>query len=186
MIITRKRNFKKISPISKDNETLKLIVKRNATSMYRFPEEESVPPGLYVSKIIDVLPSRTRSNMPAYDVCYKILDFYVSYKLANKLPVKKEEICFYYIRQRYPKDHDCAKAFEDAMYNAGIGDDEELNLKDAIGVTEKIKLVYKSEGTLGSIDKRMPIRKKDLKDAYKAEMLKKRLYQDEYGDGYII
>ena len=59
-------------------------------------------------------------------------------------------------------------------------------LADIYITDEEIKLVYKSEGTLGSIDKRMPIRKKDLKDAYKAEMLKKRLYQDEYGDGYII
>ena len=175
MIITPNRNIVKRTVLPPKEADRKPAFKRNPLGKYTFPTQDNVPPGIYISKIDAVIESKTRKGEDSYDVCYRIADAVSCYKKVNGLLPADEEIEYHYIRQRYVYGTEFDDQFVEAMYNTGVVDDE-FDFKDVIGITEKINLIYKADGGLGSIDKRVPTSKKALKQQYQAQMA---MYSDE-------
>ena len=180
MIITPKRNIIRRNKVEIRRNSEELTFKRTSACKYQFPVEENVPAGYYVSRIEEIHRSVTKNGEASYDVCYKIADLSMCYKKANNLLGDNEKLTYYYIKQRYVYDSDFDYEFVEAMYNAGAEDS--FSASDVIGITEKISLIYKVDGGLGSIDKRIPISRKDLVAEYKKLKSQYCEYDDEYTD----
>lgn len=103
-----------------------------------FPRESEIPPGCYFSEIIDVVPRVTGSGKKCLDVYYELLGF------------REGE---YKMKLSYPEDsrplHDLYRAMRKAGVPGGV------DMSAAIGVTEKIRLVYDEEGAIGRISARV-------------------------------
>ena len=190
MALNIKRNVKRINEESRACENKghgkpAFIIKKSATSEYKFPFADKVPPGHYFSQVMAVYESKTRKNESSFDVCYKIRDYHYCYKKANNLPWSGKKPKCYYIKLRYPVDSDYGDDFFDAMYNAGACDDE-LDPQEAIGVTEHILLSYESDDAIGNIAERVPCTCDDLQEKYRIKLLEDEINRDPYyGDGYI-
>ena len=112
---------------------------------YRYPRDGEVPVGYYISTV-DSIEVREKNGKTLLDVYYEIegADY------QNKGEVFR-------IKQTYPLGSDHATDFFDAMVAAGVKPGP--NLKDAIGVSECIRLGYPStKSDLGSIVARQPYR----------------------------
>lgn len=115
---------------------------------YRYPRDGEVPGGFYFS-VIDLIEVREKNGKTLLDVCYEIEG--CDYQNRGKV---------FRIKQTYPLGSDHATDFFDAIVAAGVKPGP--NLKDAIGVTELIKLAYLSDKSdLGSIIARKPYRDDD-------------------------
>lgn len=116
---------------------------------YDFPREEKVPAGYYLSEIIRLEPRR-KNGVAILDVCYDLW--------ANDGNV-------YHIRQSYPDGSIPMKKFHQALIAAGIRPGP--NMKDAIGIEEKVHFAYWSDRSdIGSIVERLPyIEPNDTEDA---------------------
>lgn len=118
---------------------------------YRYPREGEVPAGYYVS-VIDSIEVREKNGKTLLDVCYEIEG--CDYQNRGKV---------FRIKQTYPLGSDHATDFFDAIVAAGVKPGP--NLKDAIGVTEWIRLGYLSnKSDLGSIVERKPYRDDDVEE----------------------
>lgn len=164
-----KRNIVKRTVIKNNEREKKIKFKKSCLGKYQFPIETNVPPGLYISKIEAICQSCTKRGEQSYDVCYRIASLSACYRKANGILSQGEEVNYYFIKQRYVYGSDYDAMFIEAMHNTGIVDDE-FDADDVIGITEKISLIYKSDGGLGSIDKRCPITRKDLKEEYQERL----------------
>ena len=103
-----------------------------------FPRESEIPPGYYFSEIIDVVPRVTGSGKKCLDVYYELLGFREGeYKMKLSYPEGSRPL------------HDLYRA----MRKAGVPGGKDMSA--AIGVTEKIRLVYDEEGGIGRIDARV-------------------------------
>ena len=109
-------------------------------SVFDFPRMEVVPSGYYYTEIIDVQPRVTNKGKKCIDVIYDLQGFYE--KLGNHT-----------IRLSYPEGSQALQDLYKAMLKAGIPAGS--NMSAAIGVTEKIHLVYDQEDGIGRIHKRV-------------------------------
>lgn len=106
---------------------------------YDYPIEDVVPAGYYASKIKNI-SVRIKNGKKMLDVGY-MLEAMVDGEI-------------YRILQTYPLNSKPYKAFCNAMIAAGVKPGH--NIKDVVGVTEKIQLAYWSEtSNFGSIVKRI-------------------------------
>lgn len=108
--------------------------------VYDFPRIDRVPSGYYYSEIIDVQPRISAKGKKCLDVIYALQGFYD--KLGDHI-----------IRLRYPEGSQPLQDLYKAMLNAGVSPGP--NMACAIGVTEKIHLIYEHEDGIGSIYKRV-------------------------------
>ena len=109
-------------------------------NVFDFPRLDVVPGGYYYTEIIDVQPRVTSKGKKCIDVIYELQGFYE--KLGNHT-----------IRLSYPEGSQALQDLYKAMKNAGIP--EGSNISAAVGVTEKIHLVYDDEDGIGRIRKRV-------------------------------
>lgn len=105
-----------------------------------FPKMDKVPSGYYFSEIIDIQPRVTNSGKKCIDVVYDLQGFHD--KLGDHV-----------IRLSYPLNSQPLQELYKAMLKAGVSPGP--NMQDAIGVTEKIHLVYDDEDGIGRIHKRV-------------------------------
>lgn len=103
-----------------------------------FPRENEIPAGYYFSEIIDVAVRITGRGKKCLDVYYELLGF------------RDGE---YKMKLSYPEDSRPLHELYIAMRKAGVPAGADMSA--AIGVTEKIRLVYDEEGGIGRIDKRV-------------------------------
>ena len=125
-------------------------------TVYDFPRQERVPGGYYFSEIIDVQPCVSSKGKKCLDVVYQLWGFHK--KLGDHI-----------IRLRYPEGSQPLHDLYKAMLNAGVAPGP--NMKDAIGVTEKINLIYETEDGIGSIYQRVydPPQEDTEEDEYEEE-----------------
>ena len=121
------------------------------TAVVDFPKMEKVPSGFYFSEILDIQPRITNRGKKCLDVVYALQGFH-------------EKLGDHVIRLSYPLNSQPLQDFYKAMLNAGIAPGP--NMKSAIGVTEKIHLVYDDEDGIGRIHKRVfdPVDEEDYVD----------------------
>lgn len=100
-----------------------------------FPRESEIPAGNYFSEIDDVSAGYTKSGKKCVDVYYYLQSF------------KDHEV--YYMKLRYPEGSRPLNDLYRAVHKAGVPVGSDLSA--AIGVTEKIKLVYDSDDCIGRI-----------------------------------
>lgn len=109
-------------------------------TVYDFPRQEKVPSGYYFSEIIDIQPCVSTKGKKCLDVIYQLWGFHK--KLGDHI-----------IRLRYPEGSQPLHDLYKAMLNAGVSPGP--NMKDAIGVTEKINLIYDGDDSIGRIYQRV-------------------------------
>ena len=103
-----------------------------------FPRETEIPPGCYFSEIIDVVPRITGKGKKCLDVYYELLGFREGeYKMKLSYPEGSRPL------------YDLYRAMSKAGVTGGV------DMSAAIGVTEKIRLVYDEEGGIGRIAARV-------------------------------
>lgn len=165
MIIVN-RNVKKKNT---NNSEMVLEIPKDIT--YKFPNNDRIDPGKYVSEIMYTMKSKTRNNQDAFDVCYDIVEYYDYVKFLKGYKPKKE--CKKYeIRQRYPLESESARAFIEAVYAAGY--DNKFKLKDIVGMKEVVTIEYYGNSTMGSIQYRVPY------DCYFTESDEESYEDDDY------
>lgn len=120
-------------------------------TVYDFPRMEKVPSGYYYTEIIDVQPRLTIKGKKCIDVIYDLQGFHK--KLGDHT-----------IKLSYPEGSQALLDLYKAMLKAGIPAGS--NMSAAIGVTEKIHLVYDTEDGIGRIHKRVfdPVEEEDYED----------------------
>ncbi len=120
-------------------------------NVFDFPRMEVVPSGYYYTEIIDVQPRVTNKGKKCIDVIYELQGFH-------------EKLGDHTIRLSYPEGSQALQDLYKAMLKAGIPAGS--NMSAAIGVTEKIHLVYDQEDGIGRIHKRVfdPIEKENYDD----------------------
>lgn len=109
-------------------------------TVYDFPRQEKVPSGYYFSEIIDIHPCVSSKGKKCLDVIYQLWGFH-------------EKLGDHIIRLRYPEGSQPLHDLYKAMLNAGVAPGP--NMRDAIGVTEKINLIYEDSDGIGSIYQRV-------------------------------
>lgn len=105
-----------------------------------FPKSSVVPAGFYFSEIIDIQPRLTNSGKKCVDVTYEIQGF-------------REEQGDHVVRMSYPEGSRPLQDLYKAMRNAGVPAGS--SLEAAIGVQERIQLVYDDEDSIGRIHRRV-------------------------------
>ena len=126
-------------------------------NVFDFPRIEVVPSGYYYSDIIDVQPRLTSKGKKCIDIVYELQGFHK--KLGNHT-----------IRMSYPEGSQALQDLYKAMLKAGIPAGS--NMSAAIGVTERIHLVYDDEDSIGRICKRVydPPQDEDYDDECEEEI----------------
>lgn len=109
-------------------------------SVYDFPRQEKVPSGYYFSEIIDIQPCVSSKGKKCLDVIYQLWGFH-------------KQLGDHIIRLRYPEGSQPLHDLYKAVLNAGVAPGP--NMKSAIGVTEKIHLIYEDTDGIGSIYQRV-------------------------------
>lgn len=109
-------------------------------TVYDFPRMDKVPSGYYFSEIIDIQPRVSSKGKKCVDVIYDLQGFH-------------EKLGDHVVRLSYPEGSQPLHDLYKALLNAGVSPGP--NLKDAVGVTEKIHLVYDDEDGIGRIHKRV-------------------------------
>lgn len=110
------------------------------TAVFDFPKMDVVPAGYYYSEILDVQPRVTSKGKKCIDVVYDLQGFHK--KLGDHT-----------IRLSYPEGSQALQDLYKAMLKAGIPAGN--NMSAAVGVTERIHLVYDDEDGIGRIRKRV-------------------------------
>lgn len=110
------------------------------TAVFDFPKMDVVPAGYYYSEILDVQPRVTSKGKKCIDVVYDLQGFHK--KLGDHT-----------IRLSYPEGSQALLDLYKAMLKAGIPAGK--NMSAAVGVTERIYLVYDEEDGIGRIHKRV-------------------------------
>ena len=129
------------------------IIKYEDYFEYVYPKEEDVPETWYYSVIKDVKKPSAYIK-PCIDVYYKIVAVQKLNAYCDGY-VNAEEVVYHYIRQRYTIDSIYYRNWATSMSRAlGL---QEFKLNKTIGVTEGFHLVYKKEGSIGSIEDRRPL-----------------------------
>lgn len=106
--------------------------------IYSFPRQTEIPAGYYFSEIKDVAVRTTARGKKCLDVYYDLLGFQDGeYKMKLSYPEGSRPLYELYA----------------AMRKAGVPSG--VDMSAAIGITEKIRLVYDEEGGIGRIDKRV-------------------------------
>lgn len=108
--------------------------------VYDFPMMDRVPSGYYYSEIIDVCPRVSNKGKKCVDVVYQLWGF--NDKLGDHI-----------IRLSYPEGSQPLQDLYKALLNAGVSPGP--NMKSAIGVTERVHLVYDNDDGIGRICKRI-------------------------------
>lgn len=113
-----------------------------------FPKSSVVPAGYYFSEIIDVQPRLTNSGKKCIDVIYEIQGF-------------REDQGDHTMRLSYPEGSQPLMELYKAMRNAGVAAGS--TMEAAVGVTERIHLVYDDDDSIGRIYRRVydPIQTND-------------------------
>lgn len=151
--------------ISKTSPAPKLVFKLNKTARYIFLKYDDVPPGWYYSEIMAIESSVTTTGKPAFDVCYKIVDWYHLIRTLNGTLPEDHQLTYYYVRERCVYGAVSERAFTKSMVEGcGFDEDYEFEVDEVIGVCERYKISYKTEDSLGSIDKRMVVTDEYIED----------------------
>lgn len=116
-----------------------------------FPKSSVIPAGYYFSEIIDVQPRLTNSGKKCIDVIYEIQGF-------------REDQGDHTMRLSYPEGSQPLMELYKAMRNAGVAAGS--TMKAAVGVTERIHLVYDDDDSIGRIYRRVydPIQTNDTEE----------------------
>ena len=116
-----------------------------------FPKSSVIPAGYYFSEIIDVQPRLTNSGKKCIDVIYEIQGF-------------REDQGDHTMRLSYPEGSQPLMELYKAMRNAGVA--AGLTMKAAVGVTERIHLIYDDDDSIGRIYRRVydPIQTNDTEE----------------------
>lgn len=130
-------------------------IKSNGLGMYKFPLIDEVPPGKYISRIMDVQETVTRRGEQAIAVFYKLESVVQCYKRVRGLLPDGYKKTYYHIKQVYPKDGQFFEDFSDAMSCELFGvEGYEVNIEDIIDIEEVIELSYADYCRIGGISKR--------------------------------
>lgn len=105
-----------------------------------FPKSSAIPAGYYFTEIVDVQPRLTNSGKKCVDVIYDLQGF-------------REDQGDHVMRLSYPEGSRSLQELYKAMLNAGVPAGS--SLEAAIGVTERIHLVYDDEDSIGRIHRRV-------------------------------
>ena len=105
-----------------------------------FPRSSVVPAGYYFSEIIDVQPRLTNSGKKCVDVIYDLQGF-------------RDDQGDHVIRLSYPEGSQPLQDLYKAMLKAGIPAGS--TLEAAIGVPERIHLIYDDDESIGRIYRRV-------------------------------
>lgn len=105
-----------------------------------FPRSSVIPAGYYYSEILDVQPRLSNSGKKCVDVIYDVQGF---------RPEQGDHV----MRLSYPEGSQPLQDLYKAMLNAGVPVGS--TLEAAIGVTERIHLVYDDDESIGRIYRRV-------------------------------
>lgn len=105
-----------------------------------FPKSSAIPAGFYFSEILDVKARVTNSGKKCVDVIYDLQGF-------------REDQGDHVMRLSYPQGSQPLQDLYKAMLNAGVPAGS--SLEAAIGVTERIHLVYDDDDAIGRIYRRV-------------------------------
>jgi hypothetical protein len=105
-----------------------------------FPKCSAIPAGYYFSEILDVQPRLTNSGKKCVDIVYYLQGF-------------REDQGDHVMRLSYPEGSQPLQDLYKAMLNAGVPAGS--SLEAAIGVTERIHLIYDDEDSIGRIHRRV-------------------------------
>lgn len=103
-----------------------------------FPRSKNIPAGYYFTEITDISARRSNSGKNCLDVVYHLEGF------------RGGE---YDMRLSYPEGSQPLQDFYAAMLKAGVPSGSRIDA--AIGVTERIRLIYDDEDGIGRIDARV-------------------------------
>lgn len=119
-----------------------------------FPRSKNIPAGYYFAEITDISARRTNSGKNCLDVVYHLEGF------------RGGE---YDMRLSYPENSQPLQDFYAAMLKAGVPSGSRIDA--AIGVTERIRLIYDDEDSIGRIDARVydPIVEDDIEEKIDSE-----------------
>ena len=110
-----------------------------------FINEELIPAGKYTTKITAVMEAVTENAKPAVDLCYQF---------TNQ---KGEEV---EAKERYVLGGYYFEKLGDALIDAGLPDG--ATISEAVGITERVTVVYPRKGALGHIQQRSPYKNKNV------------------------
>ena len=124
------------------------------TAVIDFPRSKNIPAGYYFTEITDISARRTNSGKNCLDVVYHLEGF------------RGGE---YDMRLSYPENSQPLQDFYAAMLKAGVPSGSRIDA--AIGVTERIRLIYDDEDSIGRIDARVydPIVEDDIEEKIDSE-----------------
>lgn len=131
--LTNEKSTVKAVEVSMDDFVIPVAV-------FDFPRMDVVPSGFYFSEILDVQPRVTNKGKKCIDVVYDLQGFH-------------EKLGDHTIRLSYPEGSQALRDLYKAMLKAGVPAGS--NMSAAIGVTERIHLLYDDEDGIGRIHKRV-------------------------------
>ena len=143
----------------------KLAVDNNATpaprklvctfkSIFYYPKEDEVPSGKYFSKIYDACLGFDKYNREVMDVYYVLQPEVECFKKENGMTT--DETTEHYVKQRYVVGSErYDRMIESVTASLGIGYNEEFNVEDMVGATERVLLTYSGEDCIGGFEKRI-------------------------------
>lgn len=105
-----------------------------------FPKSSVIPAGYYFSEILDIQPRLTNSGKKCVDVIYDLQGF-------------RDDQGDHVMRLSYPEGSRPLQDLYKAMLNAGVPAGS--SLEAAIGVTERIHLIYDDDESIGRIYRRV-------------------------------
>lgn len=160
-------------------------LKSNGWGKYKYPIYGEVPPGWYVSEIMDYNETTTKSGKPTIEVYYKIEPQAQYYNRVNGLSKENDKIDNYYIKQSYPEGTQFRDEFVDSMCDA-LGKDE-FELEEIIGITERVSLSYKDYSNFGGFGQRDYVEEEDYINLYKDNLSKQDAIEEieEENDCYL-
>ena len=120
---------------------------------YGFPKRDLVPDGWYFALIKDARKSTSQKGDKCFDIYYKLLSSIQYSKWCNGYTDKVE---YLYMKQRFKCDSEAAKAFEKAMRKIGVP--KRFTLTDVVGLMDGIRIEYKNDYSIGSIEERKIIK----------------------------
>lgn len=126
-----------------------VILKHKKTRMYKFIKDHEIPEDQYFSIVCDAKSSITSTNKKAIDICYKIVKSmnYVDY-FRHRL--NKEDLKFYYIKERFTLDSDRLNSFIDLLHSE-YGFSSEFSPDKLIGTIELYDIGYNDNTSFGYI-----------------------------------
>ena len=135
-----------------------VMLKRTSSDTYKFPKYDSVPAGVYHSKIKSAKGIISTKGKPAIEVCYTFKEGYKYCDIVQGYLAEDTQIKTYNIMQVYPEDSKHYKEFVAAMAKTlKIKNElEDIRLDRVIGVTELVELAYNLDSDFGQIVARKP------------------------------